>query len=77
MNNPVLLSGSFERAVSQFDAAMRDIPQIDTWPLRQIVSDFEVHVTRLRDIFGMQAENMQRAAVGSSMAYVEADFQKV
>lgn len=58
MNNPILLSEGFERAVSQFSRTVQEILQFDPQQLRQIVYDFEIRVTRLRDIIGMQAENM-------------------
>ena len=39
---------------------------------------FEADITRARiQMAGMEAENMQRQHLGQSMAYVEADFQKV
>jgi hypothetical protein len=73
----MLLSEGFENAAYSLVHAIERMPQIDTQPLVDVAYRFEVQVDRLRDIFGMQAENIQRAAVGSSMAYTEDDFQKI
>jgi hypothetical protein len=44
---------------------------------RQPIVDTAHQVDRLAQLLGMQAENMQRQAIGASMAYVEEDFLKV
>lgn len=68
---------NLKQAFRNFDGSvenMRRNESLHAEELRGIVDSFETQVTRLRDIFGMMAENMQRQACGQSMAYYEADF---
>ena len=72
-----LLSEGFERAAYSLQRSLDNFRGPDAESFTQVVRDFERQVDRLRDILGMQAENMQRAAVGASMAYTEENFQNV
>ena len=74
MNNPVLISESFERAAYAHKHAMESF-RVDGFEAS--VRTFQQSVDKLARILGMQAENDQRKAVGSSMAYVEDDFANV
>ena len=77
MSSVNLNSEGFERAAYAVRSAIDNFHGPDAEPFAQVVRDFERQVDRLRDVFGMQAENMQRAAVGASMAYTEEAFQNV
>lgn len=72
-----LLSEGFERAAYALRSSIDNFRGPDAEPFAQVVRDFERQVDRLRDILGMQAENMQRQATGQSMAYAEEAFQNV
>lgn len=74
MNNPILISESFERAVYEHKSALESFR---TDSFEDSVRLFAASVDRLAVILGMQAENDHRKAVGSSMAYVEKDFTSV
>ena len=74
MNNPVLISESFERAAYAHQHAMESF-RADGF--EESVRTFQQSVDKLARILGMQAENDQRKAVGASMAYVEDDFASV
>lgn len=72
-----LNSEGFEKAAYTLSHAMDRFRGVDTNELVQIVNQLESQVTRLRDIFAMQAENMQRQVLGQSMAYTEKEFYNV
>jgi hypothetical protein len=72
-----LLSEGFEHAAFALQRSLDNFGGIDSNALAMVIRDFERQVDRLRDIFGMQAENMQRAAIGASMAYTEENFQNI
>lgn len=74
MTNPILLSESFDKAAYTL---ARSLDNFGTGDFDESVRKFERSVGMLQRVLGMQAENMQRAAVGQSMAYVEVDFQNV
>lgn len=74
MNNPVLISESFERAAYAHQHAMENF-RVDGF--EESVRLFATSVDRLGRLLGMQAENDQRKACGHSMAYVEDDFASV
>lgn len=77
MSQQLLLSEGFERAAYALQRSLDNFGGIDSNALAMVMRDFERQIDRLRDILGMQAENMQRAAVGASMAYTEENFQNV
>ena len=72
-----LLSEGFENAAWGLKHSLDNFGGIDSNAMAVVVRDFEHQIDRFRDILGMQAENMQRAAVGASMAYTEAHFQNI
>ena len=73
MDNPVLLSESFERAAYAHRSA---IENFDTSGFEAAATQFTRSVDKLQAILGMQAENDQRKVLGQSMAYVEDDFAR-
>lgn len=75
MSNPILNSESFERAAYSLSASMNSFNKYGSF--EDAVSRFERSVNKMQQILGMQAENDQRKATGSSMAYTENDFLSV
>lgn len=81
--NPILQSESFERAAYSIRDSGEQLARVQGWfsenaeTLRQTQGSFADSVNKLVTAMGMQAENMQRQAVGFSVAYTEADFEKV
>jgi predicted outer membrane protein len=78
MNNPVLISESFERAAYAHKHAMESF-RVDGFEqavrtFQQTVEDFQRSVDKFQTLLGMQSENMQREACGESPAYRESDF---
>ena len=79
MQNPVLISESFERAASNLSHAMERFGSnsslsYDVERFERSVEQFRVSVDKLAAVLGMQAENDQRKALGQSMAYTDSDF---
>ena len=79
MNNPVLISDSFERAAHGLTTALDRFGgncsiSHEVEIFERSVEHFRVSVDKLATILGMQAENDQRKALGQSMAYTESDF---
>ena len=81
MNNPILNSQAFEQAayslrseIERMNNSVEFAVNVDRYV--QATATFEASVNKLATILGMQAENDQRKAVGSSMAYTEDDFAK-
>lgn len=72
MNHPVLQSERFERAADELSRALNGFGRHSTF--EESVTRFERSIERLAKLLGMQAENDQRKATGSSMAYTEDDF---
>lgn len=82
MSNPVLISESFERASYSLQHAMERFGNSsqftsDVDRFVGAVEMFRISVDKLNTTLGMQAENDQRKAVGSSMAYTEDAFARV
>ena len=71
MNNPILLSESFERAA---DAHRRAMENFRADGFEESVRQFAQSVDKLQTLMGMQAENDQRKQLGQSMAYDEDAF---
>lgn len=69
MQNPVLISESFERAASNLSQSLERF--------EQSVEQFRTSVDKLATVLGMQAENDQRKVLGHSMAYTASDFESV
>ncbi len=74
MNNPILLSESFERAAYAHKRAMEDF-RMDGF--EESVRTFASSIDKLQTLMGMQAENDQRKQLGQSMAYDESAFVNV
>ena len=74
MNNPILLSESFERAA---DAHRRAMDNFRVDGFEESVREFIRSIDKLQRILGMQAENDQRKHLGHSMAYDEGSFLNV
>ena len=71
MNNPILISESFERAAYAHISAMENFR---TDMFDESVRQFAASVDTLQRLFAMQAENDQRKQLGHSMAYDESAF---
>lgn len=81
MNNPVLISESFERAAYNLANSMDRMGNnnlgYDIERFERSVEQFKISVDKLATIAGMQAENDQRKALGHSMAYTREDFVSI
>lgn len=81
--NPILQSESFEKAVYALGHTAEQVQRVQGWfsenteTLRQTQNSFSDSVNRLVHAMGMQSENMQRQAIGASMAYKEEDFERL
>ena len=82
MDTTILLSESFDRAAY----ALRDSMDLfrervtigeDVSRFERAAESFRCSVDKLTTVLGMQSENDQRKAAGSSMAYTEEDFANV
>ena len=72
MSNPILNSESFDRAANSLRHSLDNFGRSGSF--EEAVGRFERSVDKLARILGMQAENDQRKATGSSMAYCDEDF---
>jgi hypothetical protein len=79
--NPVLQSESFERAAHSLRDTGESLARTQGWfsdnaeTIRNAQANFDATVNKLIRAMGMHAENMQRQAVGASMAYTESAFE--
>jgi len=74
MNNPILLSESFEQAAYAHKAAMENF-RVDGF--EESVRQFAQSVDKLQTLMGMQAENDQRKHLDRPMAYDEDAFVRI
>lgn len=82
MNNPILISESFERAASSLTYAMERFSSnsplsYDMERFAFSVELFRSSVDKLQTLLGMQAENDHRKMSGESLAYREDAFNSV
>jgi len=74
MNTTMLLSEGFERAAH---VLVHAIDNFRVGEFTEAVDKFSRAVDKLQTVAGMQAENDQRKAVGSSTVYTEEDFARL
>lgn len=83
MNNPILNSETFDRAVGHFGGYSQQISSAisnlhdHTNNMRNVAQIFADAVDKLGRIEGMKAENEQRKHRGEAMAFVQADFDRL
>lgn len=81
MNNPILLSERFERAVHIFNGGVEMFARADqSEPIAafcRAVENFQIQINRLAKIQGMVAENEDRKQRGLTVTYTEGSFLEV